>query len=52
MQNKNNFDTHPLAMGKENPCWYWCSISQEQRRWQSFVHPSLMPGLVAKPFYA
>ena len=28
---------------------WWCScISQGQSTWQSFVHPSLMPGLVAK----
>jgi hypothetical protein len=38
-----------LAMGKETPCWWWCSyISQGQSRWQSFVHPSLMSGLAAK----
>lgn len=38
----------PLAMGKETPHW-WCYsyISQGQSRW-SFVHPSLMPGLVAR----
>ena len=36
-------------MGKEVPCLWWCSyISQEQSRWQSLDHLSLMPGLVAK----
>ena len=35
-------------MGKGTPCGWCCSsISQGQSTWQSSVHPSLMPGLVA-----
>ena len=32
-------------MGKKTPCWLCSDISQRQSRWQSFVHPSLMPWL-------
>lgn len=47
MQNQNNFDTHPLATGREKPCWQWCSyISQWQSRWQSFVPPRLVAKVV------
>jgi hypothetical protein len=43
--------SHPQplpAMDIETPCGCLCSsISQKQSRWQSLVHPSSMPGLVA-----
>ena len=34
---------HDLALGKEILWWQWCSsLRQRHKRWQSFVHPSLM----------
>jgi hypothetical protein len=35
-------------MGNETPFWSCFYISQRQSRWQSFVHHSLMLGIMAK----
>lgn len=40
----------PLTMGKETPCWWWCSyVRKGQSRYP--VHPSLVPGLMPKAVF-
>lgn len=40
-----------LAVDNDIPCWYCCYIIQGQNKWQSFIHPSFMSGLVTQAVF-